>query len=496
MSRPGAETHRLQRPRGVWFALAVMMAVVATTSWIATGAPPSKSAKPSARSAAKSTPQKSSSKSTPTGSQAQGGGDACIVLPGHELIITDLSVVESERATGTGPWTFAWLISQVPPANQSPSDFLKNFFETWTDATSASTTDFFNIDGAAEPSRAAADARTAAINGFFRNWPRLSNGDLDLVRAPLRLLGITNRLDILGGDADEVQGRFVFNMLSPDGHPVHGFLIMEYSLPQVGPNNEPQPVEWWANEWHKLSSMQLGSTEFLEQLEFVTRRFSERGVMPERPNGSALIQFRISEQLTDGIGTTKQVQVQPVWEYRAFGLDPESGQLKVNMLNRTPHFDYNTYHADDAPNGRDIETLIAFLTENKEALLDASYNSWFQQNEIELATSAPAGGFSQWLVDEPTPEGFTDEEWEDMTTTFFGGRTCNGCHTAVGTKNLVPGVSWFYISALSPREAGQESRISLQTVGHIYITRIPNVKSLVCPDSPGARRAPRTNADH
>jgi len=405
-------------------------------------------------------------------------------------------VVEDVRTTGNGPWTFAHLISNVGPAELTPSDFVDAFFQAWMDATFSSQTDFLNIDGAANPSAAAAAGRTNAIRAYYETWPRFGSGKLDLTRAPLRLLGIMNRLDIQGADADEVQGRFVFNMISPDGHPVHGFLIMEYSLPQFGPNGEPQTVEWWANEWHKLSSMPLGSREYLQHLESVTRRFSDRGVMPERPNGSALIQFRISEQLSDGMRTDKQIQVEPVWEYRAFGLDPDTGLLKVNRLNRTPHFDYNTYHSDEAPFGRDIETLIAFLTANKAALLDSSYDSWFTQTDIELATSAPAGIFSDWLENEPTPEGFTDEEWTQMTVKFFGGRTCNGCHTARFDPFYEEGTDWFYISSMGPREAGEVSKLAPKTISHIVNTRVPNIMSFVCPDDPQAWRASRINVDH
>jgi hypothetical protein len=489
--RNGRSEPRL-RQAGITRMVCVALAGMACTAcWVVSAERPGKSsqkatAQPSAKAAGQAQPAQSQAAKVPL----RAGGrssvnfpdepafavDPCVVLPGHELVITDLSVVENERTLGLGPWSFGGLISQVCPADQNPSEFVENFFHTWMAATSANANDFLNIEGPKAPSLAAAEARTAGIQTFLQNWPRTTGGDLDLARAPLRLLAIVNRLDIHGGDAEEIQGRFVFCFLNPDGSPARGTLIMEYSLPPVGPNLEPQPVEWWAQQWHKLSSMEVGSRRYLEQLEFVTQRFSGRGVMPERPNGSALIQFRTGEQLA----CDRATQVGPVWEFRAFTLDPETGQLRVSLLNRTPHFDYNLYHCDESPTDKCIERLIDFLREHKEALLAAEYDEWFQQTDIELATSAPSGPFAHWLIKEPTPEGFTPAEWTAMHMKFFGGRTCNGCHVSSDVK--IPPVDLQFLSHISRRNAGEEATLSLLLHHVIRTIRIPNARSLLCPN--------------
>lgn len=480
-------------PRAVLRVVLVLVAGIAcTTCWVASAERPAKkttsqaapkaaapaSAQPAAKpSATQSAPRLPANRSVNFPDEPEVATSPCMILPSHELMITHLSVVENHRATGLGPWSFGGLMARMCPETQDPSDFTENFFLTWIDAARNNPTDFLNIDGPKEPSPAAAEARANALAAFLQAWPRNSEGKLDLARSPLRLMAIVNRLDIKGGDADEIQGRFLFCLLNPDGSPARGTMILEYSLPPVGPNGEPQPVTWWAQEWHKLAFLPLGSNRFLEQLEFITRRFSDRGVMPDRPNGSALIQFRTGEQLALQQG----LQVAPVWEFRAFELDPLTGQLRVGRLNRTPHFDYNLYHCDESPSDRCIERLVDFLRENKEPLLAAEYDEWFLQTEIELATSAPTGPFAHWLVREPTPDGFTPREWTSMTIQFFGGRTCNGCHISFDHKvNSEPRAVDLY-SHLTRRNAGEESLISIFTRHVIRDVRIPNMQSLLCP---------------
>lgn len=136
------------------------------------------------------------------------------VVINKELMVTDLSVVESIHAQAGGKWTFEYLITemmpQAVPTGQEKSDFVLTWLNHWLTTQSVNT---FNV-----PSRSSMQTQ------IIDPWLASSGGvNLDLSIAPFRLLSIVNRVDLAQRDSsgnvvDAGEGRFVFGILTPAGN--------------------------------------------------------------------------------------------------------------------------------------------------------------------------------------------------------------------------------------------------------------------------------------
>lgn len=121
------------------------------------------------------------------------------------------------------------------------------------------------------------------------------------VKAPFKLLAIVNRMDLRAHDGGQAstggEGRFVFGVLGADGKPLPplagdaagGFtVIFEYELIATRMDQRRD----WAMRWAQLGNFPVGSPHYNQALEHLTRRFTDRGAAPFKPNGSALNQVR------------------------------------------------------------------------------------------------------------------------------------------------------------------------------------------------------------
>src|SRR5262249_44820836 len=116
---------------------------------------------------------------------------SCVVRPNRELFVTDVSVVEDPIRTSfagtpsdprSGAWTFGRLLERAARSPEDASALAERLFATWrTDQ---------SINGFT------ARARPAIDPFLFGPWARRQDGALDLAKAPLRLLGIVNRMDL------------------------------------------------------------------------------------------------------------------------------------------------------------------------------------------------------------------------------------------------------------------------------------------------------------
>jgi len=404
---------------------------------------------------------------------------ACHINPAKELVITDLSVVDDSRAQGLGPWTFGKLMSDIAPPRVQGATFVDAFFRVWIHSARTDETDFLNIDGAASPSEEAAQIRADHIESFLDKWPVLSDGQLDLANAPFRLAAIVNRLD-------EGEGRFVFVFVDEFGAALDCTIIFEYKLPTTGPNGEALTLDWWAAEWHKLGAMQLGSPEYLAQLEKLTSLFSSRNAAPDGVNGSSIGQVRVNEQLSDTSPGGVGFEVVPVWQLREFHLDPRTGLLAVSTVAGNPHLDYNTYHDDDHPEAN-IEALTDYILSNKDDLLAGTfvYDSTIMQEGI---TAPLRGQAFSWLQSEPVPPGISEEEW-DQARKAFSNTTCNGCHGYDdGYWIEYPNPIDHAFTHISMREENEQATVSQFLKDDMMAVRIPNMLSYVCPEDSRAKR--------
>jgi hypothetical protein len=410
-----------------------------------------------------------------------GPQNACVIDPRKELVITDLLVVENHRAQGMGPWSFGKLMGDMAPEGVSGERFVETFFDVWIESALNDPTDFLNIDGAANPSSEAASIRADNIAAFLESWPRLGNGDLDLAQAPLRLTAIVNRLD-LG------EGRFVFVFVDESGMALDCTIIVEYKLPPVGPDGEQQPLDWWAQEWHRLSGMRMGSAPYMSQLEKLTDRFASRNIAPDWPNGSAIGQIRVNEQLSDSSPGGLGLEVVPVWQLREFHLDPETGLMDISTVKGNPHLDYNTFHQDEDHPNMCIETLTDYLLENKDDLLSGRFV--YDPSSIQEGVTAPLRGQAfSWLQEQPVPIDMSEDEW-DKVRKAFSRTTCNGCHGADdGYWIEFPNAIDHAFTHISMREEGEQATISQYLKDDLRDVRIPNMLSYVCPGDPRAKRA-------
>lgn len=360
---------------------------------------------------------------SPLVNQFQSRRDAVTLLDGgqcpqvtitaeSELMIRALSVVEDPvRTTWSGnpnppnPSEGAWHFGRLMTAMAGPND-PEQFVRTWLQEWSAPRT----VNGFVVPAR---DIDAQVVNP----WLAASGGTrLDLSRAPFRLLAIVNRIDLRDlsqGSAGE--GRFVFGVLGAGGAPLQFTVILEYNLPAT----TPAQVRAWADDFHALSALPLGSPQYNQALEAITNRFAGRNVAPSRPNGSSINQVRSNE-----------IALAAPWELREFKLTT-AGQLRQVTVAQTPDLSLN-----------DSQTLANFINANTSALLAGTH--------VVPATfnGAPFLGGSSITQ----PQTFWRAPGVNPEARFqFSVNTCSGCHAGeTGTPFL----------HISPRGPGQVAQLS------------------------------------
>lgn len=296
------------------------------------------------------------------------------------LVITDVSVVDDPVRTvyllsnpDQAVWSFSYLMQQMKPDAQSTSDFILNWLHQWETVTS--------VNGYSVSAR---------VNPLIDAWPKLEDGSLDLEKAPLRLLAITDRLDLRNGSTAG-EGRFVFNVLDAAGAPTQTTFILEFKMPF----ENGETLNSYLQAWHDLSRETVPSEEYNIKLAQLTGKYAAKNFTGIFVNGSAIGQIRTNEKL----GANKP------WELREFHLD-ESGNLIQTTTFRNP---------DDTQNKS--ETLDQFMLDNQTAILAGTYvipKSMIGGATIAIPTT-------QWFGSSGTvPEDVRHE---------FSLNTCSGCHS-------------------------------------------------------------------
>lgn len=237
----------------------------------------------------------------------------------RELMVTATSVVEDPGRTfdpctntGTlmGAWTFGKLMEQM--ANQAAtgldaSEFTRRWLRRWELPQ--------NVNDIVVP------ARPSIVPTIVNPWPKLADGRLDLARAPFRLLAIVNRIDLRenlvygGGSAGEL--RFVFGALdlgacaaNPNAGVLQFTVIFEYGVTKAN----CFALHAYAQQWHALGSVVLGSGPYNAQLQAITDPVVAANADPTKANGSSLNQLR-----------TNEIALASPWELREFRIDPLVG---------------------------------------------------------------------------------------------------------------------------------------------------------------------------
>jgi hypothetical protein len=266
------------------------------------------------------------------------------VFQDRVLMIRDLGVVQDPTRTydpctdtgnSSGVWTFNHLITEMANQNASgidPADFAENWLKNWTVNQT--------INGHVVPLRG--NMTTLILN----NWPRRTDGKLDLTKSPLRLLSIDPRVDLRtttsggggysgsssGNFLDAGEARFVFgfvaNANSPSCAPRPFSVIFEFRVHKCN----CEGVRDWAKLWINLFNFVPGSATYNTRLENITEQFVKANSNPARPNGSAIGQVRGNE-----------IALASPWELREFQLSqfPFAATLNEKTVNDTAIDSFN-----------------------------------------------------------------------------------------------------------------------------------------------------------
>jgi hypothetical protein len=347
----------------------------------------------------------------------------CRVRNARELMITDVSVVDDPIRTGfsadaadprRGVWSFKHLAEQLAPTPEAAPAMVERLLGTFNEPTV--------INGFTVQSR------PGMKNTIVDPWPR-RNGQLDLERAPLRLLAIVNRIDLRHLDKGNAgEGRFVFGFLDPAGLPLEATLILEYALPAT----TEADVHAWADAWHALGSLPFPSEEYNAALSTLAARFTSRGVFPARPGGSALNTLRTNEI---ALGNNR------IWELREFTVDGNGG-LRPDTIKLTP----------DRPAFDRTPALAAFINANEEAIVKEEHDVPLLLDGKPFLAGSVFNDLSSW--DAP---GITNPEARHE----FALNTCNGCHS-------IQEADTFFLH-ISNRSPGQESELSRFLTGTVVV---------------------------
>ena len=302
-----------------------------------------------------------------------------------ELLIRDLSVVNSPLARGNGRWSFYGLMRDSA-GTRDPKEFILDWMRQWE---SDQIVNSFVI-----PRRP--DMRRLVIDHWKRldhpNSPLVSDAEwvLNPDHSPFELMAIVNRIDLScevnGQVMDAGEGRFVFSVRGATG-PLPFTVIFEYEMVA----HDVATRGRWAHNWRALGGMRFGE-EYNLSLRVLTDCFA-------RPENLRTIR-------------TNENALRADWELREFHLEGD-GILNPATVERTP--DLAQFNVGSPLN----DLLVQYLNENADAILEGRHevpDTFGPLNVPFLASSAPNVGI--WQAPGISPE----------VRHAFALNTCMGCH--------------------------------------------------------------------
>jgi hypothetical protein len=323
-----------------------------------------------------------------------------------ELVIVDPSVMTSTQASNAaaGALSFHRVMSRLAGPGADVARFTEAFLRSWEVS--------HQVGPGTVP--ATPNGGLNALLGSPSFWPRLASGELDMTRAPFRLLAVVNRLDLASADKPNGEGRLVYGVTSPSGGGIPMTVIFEFNLPTSVSAHD------WARRWHALGALPFGS-ELNEALAAVVEGYTA----PED-----LSQVRTSE-----------VFLSNEWVLREFHL--EAGALVTAPTAQTPDFSLNNAQA-----------LVDWVNANAEAVLSQTHRVPEELLGGRSLMAFPAlqnFNFSgtQWLMgDDGKP--LVDAEVRHA----FANQTCNGCHQSDAAEGGQPVDVFYHVSPTRPVNVG------------------------------------------
>jgi hypothetical protein len=333
------------------------------------------------------------------------GGISIAVKPANSLVITHGGVVNDSTRTfnpctntgnPAGVWTFNHLMTQMANGTTTPALFTEQWLKLWTVNQS--------INGWTVP------ARTAMQTQILNTWPRV-NGQLDMTKAPFKLVAIVNRLDLgkgtgpvgySGGRGGSNGGelRFVFAAVNRTGtcttQPL--LIIFEYGVPKSACSE----VRTWAQQWLNLSSLTLGASVYNTALTNLTQQVVMANAAPGKQNGNAINQIR-----------TNDFMLASPWELREFSFNSASANphlLKERTTVLTPGDSLNN-----------SSTLANFINSSTPGILANNYgvpNTFLSAPFLGANPKVPTPASTWWKA-----PGISNQARHK-----FSLNTCNSCH--------------------------------------------------------------------
>jgi hypothetical protein len=354
----------------------------------------------------------------------------------RQILITDPSVVDDPVRTAwsgaggdedDGAWHAGRLLADmVGDSGIAPEVFVREFLAKWEVDE--------EVNGFTVPNRF--DGVHAHI---IDPWPKRPDGQLDLSRAPFRLLAIAPRFDLRELDppapsgetadpADDPPGagelRFVFGLVDPaSGEPLPFTMILEYNMPAQG----AAAVRDWADRLGALGRHRLDSEEYRIALRRITRSVTTRGAAPGRTNQSNLVHLRTNDDLLGG------------HQMREFRIGPLARRLDHFYLEKTPQL---------IVDGQD--RLADYINRHAAEILEGRYKI---PQEFPARRDPPASFRGSWIRI-PGERAYWNAPGieSDRVRHQFSLHTCNGCHgRETGTTGL------FHVANRRPGQAASLS---------------------------------------
>lgn len=349
----------------------------------------------------------------------------CNVDPFRELEIVHPSVTDDASASGTGHWSFGFLMKQLAPAGTDPADFVEAWISQWRTVKSVGS----------DP----VSPRNPA--SFLGDWKRKKNGKLDLDASPMKLLAIVYRPDLATKAKPAGEGRFVFGVKNSPFSMEPMTVILEYALP----TSATLKAETWAKRFHALGTTPFGAT-YNKKLQAITDDFVR-----------SLAQVRTNELL-----------MSDPWQLREFTL--QKGALKQTTVKETP----------DHTNVRQMSALAKFASDpaNFATLRKASF-SFGQTPELAAMLGGNSDENGERLKDvlEPlVPKGRNIPA--DIVKKIAQNR-CDGCHNSEAA-DMGGNLSGFYHISPFVDTTSNVERVSGFIRADLKKVRVPKLKRLAC----------------
>jgi hypothetical protein len=364
----------------------------------------------------------------------------------RSLMITDPAVVNDPTRTynpitdsgnGKGEWSFGHIMTVLANTSETkitPEAFTRRWLARWEH-------DQVSNDFTVEK-------RPNIKNLVIDPWPTITmpdgTKDLDLAKAPFRLLAIVNRVDLRDSFLFEIppaalvrDGKGLLGEPkrmrqpqvprdSPGGEARMIFGVVDRSqLPPVKPVNmkftvifefgvyldQCDQIKAWGTQWYNLKKNAINSPEYRENLTLITEKFIKPAQDPAKPKQDfALNQVR-----------TNEIALASPWELREFRVPhehSEKGHLRLVTVGQTP----NNAPAKSAEDLNNTAQVADFVNANVATLLTNTHTVPLQFP----SGKAFLGGRSLTINKDFfwNAKGIANNDARH----HFSLNTCNGCH--------------------------------------------------------------------